>query len=593
MNDNERDVELIDYIEVVLRYKWLIGLVTVACMLGAHFRPIAPNWYAARSLIYVAPQSSSGEARGTEMELPSLSPAFYKKIAEADQVRLIIAELQSAMEDSLGIAPAPVGMQVGIVETAGIQLEVRSTVPALPVGLVNAWTDTFMVLSEGLSASELGSIYKSVQAQFETASSRLKQAEDALETFDESSALPVLMARSGASMRQDSLLQTEILSKQQFLDSESDRLARAQAVVASVEQNGVPIHRMTTAQLEALSTSRLQPLASQLLNSMRQRNALENELRTLEADGLDHIAQLAGLHQSENQPRAASFQSAIDSYKVSIERARHTLLDYRDSLRGVETALYLEPENPGSSGNTSGGQSWRQADDKSLNALRITPDTPNRAHLFLQADRARYRVAIATAETRLKEGPAIIALLESGGMESLQALRNLQETNDRARGALRDQLDLVESIHVEASNRYESAKRLAGPLGRDVDALSHEIQDMTGRMSGLRQSAADVTGRLQRLRLERDRLVRSHETLSATYARFAQLTEEARIAAQIASGNLRVITRAVTPVGEGVPSSNKVPLAGAAGFALAVFIAFFYEYMSKARAASASRVTRG
>ncbi|MEC7843006.1 MAG: hypothetical protein VX911_08995 [Candidatus Latescibacterota bacterium] len=75
---------------------------------------------------------------------------------------------------------------------------------------------------------------------------------------------------------------------------------------------------------------------------------------------------------------------------------------------------------------------------------------------------------------------------------------------------------------------------------------------------------------------------------SCNFDQLAKLAEEARIASQIASANLRIITRAGTPVSEGKPTRQNVPLAGAIGLILSVFVVFVVEYVSKARARQAA-----
>jgi uncharacterized protein involved in exopolysaccharide biosynthesis len=117
-------------------------------------------------------------------------------------------------------------------------------------------------------------------------------------------------------------------------------------------------------------------------------------------------------------------------------------------------------------------------------------------------------------------------------------------------------------------------------LGPSVESLKIELVDLEIRLEKLRVRSLQ----LQRLHLERQRLVRDHETLTSTYDRLAKLTEEARIAAQIASGNLRIITLAKTPVGQRAEIKRNPLLAGAIGLILSVFVAFFLEYVRKARA---------
>ena len=57
MQEYEREVELIDYIDVVVKWKWLIAALTLMFVVGGLLRASSqtqPTWYSAKALIYVA-----------------------------------------------------------------------------------------------------------------------------------------------------------------------------------------------------------------------------------------------------------------------------------------------------------------------------------------------------------------------------------------------------------------------------------------------------------------------------------------------------------------------------------------------------------
>ena len=96
MRDTEREIELIDYIEVVLKRKWLIAPATLAGLAGGWFIQADPPpiRYEAAVLLMVKPLASA--AVGTEVAVPSLSSQFYHSLGLAD-------DLKQALIDSLGL----------------------------------------------------------------------------------------------------------------------------------------------------------------------------------------------------------------------------------------------------------------------------------------------------------------------------------------------------------------------------------------------------------------------------------------------------------------------------------------------------------
>ncbi len=575
MQEYEREDQLIDYIDVVVKWKWLIAAVTLMFVVGSLLRSslqTQPTWYSAKALIYVASsQAASVEGRATEVTLPTLSPAFYRSIALADEVRLKMEILRIALRDSMGLDSAPMGMQVGIVEKTGIELEVRSTVPGLPVPLVNAWTDTFMSLSEGLSASELGSMHQAVAAQFDSARVRLEDAEKRLERFESAGQSGFVDEELAAYRRQIADLQDTVVSSRLRLVTVRAELARAREIVSALEVDGEGLHTLSAARRKRLATGSLHPLTRQMLGIMVERDQLiESPPPNVDVQGGERNE--AGVETpsgSASQHGAAEYGDALRSgalqrlpeadslWAVQRELARHSptlslklTVPAQDLLRRMGEADTVSNENIDRLTRLARRGLW----SKELDLAFLESEEPNPVYVELKKLEARHGLALAVAEHRL------MVRLES------------------------DRVSTTQDMFVALLELYQVSRRQVSRLLPEVLALQAEVRDLE---KGLLEQQT-VIQRLNRLTLEQDRLTRTRETRQTTYDRLAKLAEEARIAAQIASANLRIITRAGTPVSEGEFTRQSVPLAGAIGLILSVFVVFVVEYVSKARARQAA-----
>ena len=592
MSEHEREIELIDYIDVLLRWKWLIAIATLACFAGSQVRlSEEPTWYSAKALIFVAPShASSAGARTTEMELPTLSPAFYLNVAVADEVRLYLEERRKQLTG--GSATATMSMSTKVVEKTGIELQIRSREIDLPVPLVKAWTDTFMSLSQGLSANELGRVYKSVKSQFDTAHVRLERSENALAS-DRSAVGAFRQAESDELNSWAARLQILKLNKKILLDDQIGEMIQARSIVDDMERGGVALHLLDTEQIEGLQVSSRKGVAAQMVVALRQRNQIRKALRKLSLDEIDSMAAFQhGDILAREHPRLRSFQVAIKTYEVAYESARSELLSSRILLKAVEVAIAAEPPLVRYTGADT--MIWRQADGrrfseskaKILDQLKIYSEAPNPTLRDLHDTRARQRIAIGVAESRLSQGLSAIAAMKDSVARihpkisgAIQDHKEIADHFKQFHEELNNQLLVVQATIDEYHGSYEIAKR-ASRLGPSVESLKIELAGLEIRLEKLRVRSLQ----LQRLSLERQRLVRDNETLAGIYDRLAKLMEEARIAAQIASGNLRVITLAKTPVGQSAENKRNPLLAGAIGLILSVFVAFFLEYVRKARA---------
>jgi uncharacterized protein involved in exopolysaccharide biosynthesis len=98
--------------------------------------------------------------------------------------------------------------------------------------------------------------------------------------------------------------------------------------------------------------------------------------------------------------------------------------------------------------------------------------------------------------------------------------------------------------------------------------------------------SGDLTGlavQVDSLNLERRRIERDISVFQETFNRFSRLQEEARIARQQAAGDIQVVSRATIPRGVPRGTVKKVMVGGMVGMMGFMLLAFFVEYVRKAR----------
>jgi len=588
MQQDERDIELIDYLEVLVRRKWLIALIVAAGMAGAWLHHAGkPVYYSAGSLIYVAAQSS--ELQTTELGLPGLTPAFYVKVATADEVRLKMEKLQARILDSLGSPGSSMAMEANIVEETGIELRVRSRVRELPVNLVNAWTDTFLILSQGLSADELGSIYESVQVQFDTASVRLERAEDELETLGSGSGGEALRKESERTIGEMDKIQIQLSSKESQVVEMRGEVEAYKAFVISLEHDGRQIYLLSDSVVATLDVGGLQPVARQLVDFLKLRVEMQERTSRISQALDDHLT----TDENAMLLRGDQLSKTIDDYRKMVDSAPTDALIATDSLWGVRQALEALPLTVRSTKAITDEELWRRADGgeltprqmERLNRLRLVSESVNPAYLEMISKEGRFVAAAEAARHRLLEGKRVLREMHDTLSALSPDLRRIELERQRSEfrnESIKKELTMLEEMIVELQKNYLSARRKVALLTADIALLVSEVSDLQHRRDALQERSMATLDSLGLLDLSRDRLIRSKETLRKTYDRFAQLSEEARIAAQIASTNLRVITRAVTPVGESEDVARPMLLAGFMGLAVSIFLSFLTEYWRRA-----------
>jgi capsular polysaccharide biosynthesis protein len=218
MQEYEREIELIDYIEVLLKRKKLIIIGTLVCVVVTGLYSIMqPRSYQAESLVVVSPAITSatdGQQQGAEggdvpppgmqLVVPSMAAQTYEVLAKSDELMYALADtLIKTLEPDLLEKLAgkePSVPQLGYAFSEGLEVELlKETAKAkspllvfryasgeerLPVIVVNLWTELFLKRNQGLSSNVTKDFYEGVLEQYTRAKKNLEDKENELREVD-------------------------------------------------------------------------------------------------------------------------------------------------------------------------------------------------------------------------------------------------------------------------------------------------------------------------------------------------------------------------------------------------------------------------
>ncbi len=599
MAEYEREIELIDYIEVVLKRKWLILLGTLACMVwGMLNARSAPRLYEASALLFV----SDATQADTEVQTPRLDVSFYRSVATADEIKLAMNGYRNYLADSLAIKAAGVSLTAVVVDKAGIRLTATSEARQLTVPFVHAWTDTFLARTAGLTATESGRYLEFVDRQHDAFGAKLAAADEALESFEkEQQRIVFLEQRRTVYEEEITRLQSGAIHTEIQLRQMESELGRMRTIVTDLEIDGVPVFLLDPEEVDQMSRDSLSGQVRQLVDNLAQ-------IETLSRLRRDALVEFESTLLDFDRGRGYS------KMKQEVQQLEHAILAYTEESRSAEakriSALAeiegLEHELAKHSSAVAVAKAV--ADDdlleelsadppsekaiRKLERLKLYSEIPNPVFLALDKRRAESGARLEIARSQLRRGAEELSGLQNR-LADIQleflSLRNerqaIVEAAEHRQGELDDQVLTLDRIHDSGKQRYLRAKRREGQLSPKVRELRSELKDRQAQLSRVTENAAKTLDQLNSLLARRDRLVRAKDTMVRIFDRFTKRAEEARIAREEAASGLRVITTARTPRSVARQSPvQKSLVSGAVGLVVSIFLAFLLEYVHKARA---------
>ena len=258
MNQYEGEIELYDYIEVLLKYRWFILAMTLLCGGAWWFMGSEAPWpvYEA-DVVLMIKQMPSQQTDGQQQVTNSQSSGFYETLARDDGLKQALIDSLKALTDSLGISLSLTSMdgilQVEILDP-GVKLTVRHPNPHLPIPLVNAWASFFVARNSDLSSEEGSRYYDYVESQYQATRHHLDSVEVKLHAFENDN--------------QISFLQMQ----QSMLDNAATKLSRDLFTLESSLQDTVIEIQATDIRLRGL-ISGFHPTYQQTIVELQHQNA--------------------------------------------------------------------------------------------------------------------------------------------------------------------------------------------------------------------------------------------------------------------------------------------------------------------------------
>ena len=546
MGEYEREIELYDCIEILLKYKWVILAVTL--VFGATNKlmnpgPPPPN-YKADAVLMVKNLQSVSEQQDN-VAAGNNTSGFYEKLALADDLKQVLIDSLDLQGMSLRDLD---GMLFVSVRDPGIQFTVHSRDPDLARRMVNKWADVFVSRNSDLNIDEVGSYYNFVTEYYETSLARLEAVEAMIDSFEAVNRISFLEVKktifdSTATQIYNELFATENRLAQVKLD-----LQVAENKLSTIEANSPYSTGSIDKGKELPSLVTLRRAQANLSAELEQKLI---PLDKIEGDVEKQIDELLKRLQVAEQ----------DSISKAI-RARLTILEN-------ELRRQLKEKNKSIVAKLRDEISFTRIEFYTITAegeANSTHDSTDALAAPLDSLRESYQQALLLQDTNLERRQDIINKFTAENeqiekrRENIEYRHNLTLDRYITQFALRDSMALALEILNAAKNSYNK------------------------RLGAIRDSLASVKDALADKTREQSRLTRSQQRLTETVGNFSSRLEDARIAREKAAGDIRVLTRALQAKQlPQDPIQTKTAIAAGVGFLISTVLSLLIEYMRKIR----------
>jgi uncharacterized protein involved in exopolysaccharide biosynthesis len=544
MREYEREVELYDYIEVLLKYKWFILVATLVCGgIGWVLRPApTPPLYEADAVLMIKSLPSTQTGGQAEIPTGSQTSGFYNSLALAD-------DLKQALIDSLNLNMSVVAMDgiLGVqVLDPGVRLTVQSNDPDLPIKLVNKWAQLFVERNGDLNGEVVGSYYDYVQSQYDTARTRLNTIESQLHQFEAKNSIEFLHL-------QRSILDSAAINIYREIADNNSELQETKLDSLLAQQNT----EIAEGVLNEINEQTVGKVALASIQTAQARIDSELAVRLAEYDEKNHIElvykQQKFLEEKQNlayidtlQLQIANLEKEAKIHPAKIAgEPNPTLVELNSALARMRLEYAIEYATLKATTSETSDLSSEYSD---LNFAQINQIIDRRKEIIVWYSEKKREAKYEIIDNNKK----LVDQLNEARDHALSQYLHYKTTRDSIANRLR-------IVKLKQQNR----KDLLNAIKEDLDAVKDTLSNKMN---------------------EQQRLMRDQSVYSETVARFSKLLEEARIAREKAAGDIRILTRAlqVRPIPQ-EQGRHKATVAAGVGFLLSCILSLLTEYIRKAQ----------
>jgi len=358
---DEREVELIDYLRVLWRQKWVIVVTFAAAVAAAYSvsRAIAPTYSTETSLLLLPPLSSELNAEPVGSRL---APEAYQELAVSTSL------LQSVMEEvefpeSVSIERLKERFSVSVKRLSSegellLTASVRGSDPRRLTEIAAAWTESFTAVYGELFQDRTARSYSYISENYATTEEELEHllAErrdllldhplDALQA--ELNALQNEAIANRARLTDARRERDTTIALVAGLEEELAKQSLTHTLYRSMEPDSLVAAGLSGRQIEQLAEIRIEAeelnstyvhLASQIASNRARLHELEEEIRVREADASRLEEEVDG-----RQLELTETQARLDNYDRQIELVSSAHSKLASSLQDAKIAVAETPE---------------------------------------------------------------------------------------------------------------------------------------------------------------------------------------------------------------------------------------------------------
>lgn len=551
------EVDLVDYLKVILARKWVVIIVTSLCVVGAfiykQLEPPVPQQYEAKATLLVKPPPLRSDL------LPKFSSQIYQRLAEAQDLKKAVLDslfartgqmvTLEALDSALNVLV--VSRQEGAQESGSILLDFKvtskDTLYLHPVLVSKVWATLFLEKNRGFTSNEAVGSYSYINEQYLQVKRNLEDAEEALTDFQKKNNLAALKLEWDAVNGKLTEYQTTYVNIDIQLRDLENGLRETERAIASYEMpDGTWVGSLILENAPKPTKLNLTTGQKSVLNAVVQaRQNLFQIKEKIRLFQLENPINLEANILADQHTKLIAYLNELSQLNVDAGAVHQALQDHKkENWSAVDL--------PTESGITEAGI-------RELVALKTGYNLPN----------TRQKYVLDEIE-RIKNETDSLNHVHS---KHVQILENLTEA-----------FKVASENHQVFLAQYTALKKRRSELVISLSTLKPDVLFHRREITNLMKRVKTLQHQIAMLETRQVRLTREQGLYQANFEKFAKLLEDARIAKAAQPEDIKLVA---VPVGlQALPKESKslsLALAAIVGVILSVFVAFFIEYWVQAQ----------
>jgi uncharacterized protein involved in exopolysaccharide biosynthesis len=592
MNGNIPDeINLMDYVQVVRKRKWLIILGTLLCMVVAGVVSLTmPKVYEAKTYLMVTSPKYSVEfasKEGSKISTPIFenisAETFSKIILNEHTARTVIAKLRLDSPPHQYTASQILG-QIKVEyprNTNLILLKVQDTSKDRAAQIVNTWASAFIERNDEVVSKETTDTFNFVMGQLEKVKVSLKTAEEELERFQKANKIDLLKEQVSGKIKQivqyesrlDDAVRSQLIEKARYDELTAQIKEQERIILPPASGNvEVGIHDltagMTVKEADSFIKQQMESALSDLTKSEDEYKEFSqrNRIEILQSQIDKKVSQLTDM-----KLRMTDLEINLEKQRITLERTNQELQKENKYIPVDKGLIGKEEINPLYTGLSS---------KRAEAAINLSSLEKEKGELL------KMQPVLEQEIQRMKEDLTAQKLEES----RLKRRLALVESNYNTLAQKREQSKLAEARDTKKQRLigYTNTKELKDASMKSeviIQSINAEILQLKKNLKNLNEEVSGLKKQLAEQELIQTRLTRNMETAKSTFEILSKKGEETRVSSSIKAGTIQVSVPATTPEFPiGPQKRQNVMIAGVVGLLASIMLAFFIEFLEKNKA---------